>query len=60
MKIFDTRTSKAFMRPINIPSELVQITKIIRFNENNMLMANINELFTLDMRQMKLVSRAKT
>lgn len=60
MKIFDTRTSKALMKPINIPRELVQITKIIRFNENNMLMANINELFTLDMRQMKLVSRAKT
>lgn len=60
LKIYDTRTSKALMRSITVPSELVQVTKIIRFNENNLLLANINELYTLDMRQMRLQYLTKT
>ena len=60
LKIYDARTSKAIQRPVNIPSELVQVTKIIRFNENNLLLSNINELFTVDLRTMRLHEKGKS
>ena len=59
LKIYDSRTSKAMQPPVNIPRELIQVTKMIRFNDNNLLLSNINELFTVDLRTMRLHDKSK-
>lgn len=58
--IYDVRTGRKLLRPVDIPAELIQITKILRFTSSELIVSNINELYTLDIRQMKLVRQAKT
>lgn len=51
MDIYDPR-SKRLISTHKLTNDIIQISKICKFNEHSVIFSNVNQLFVMDLRKM--------